>query len=44
MLQDSVGVYGDFFPGFTPVSGEKVALAFKKSVMGIQTGKVFQAF
>jgi NAD(P)-dependent dehydrogenase (short-subunit alcohol dehydrogenase family) len=40
VLEDSLGIYGDFFPGFKAVSGETVALAFKKSVMGVETGKV----
>lgn len=42
MLTESAGVYGDFFPGFIPVDGKVVAEAFKKSVMGIQTGQVFK--
>lgn len=42
LLADSVGTYGDFFPGFIPVDGEKVGLAFKKSILGIQTGQMFR--
>ena len=42
LLQDSLKIYGDYFPGFIPVAGERVAQAFKKSVMGIQSGQVFR--
>lgn len=44
LLEDSVKSYGDFFPGFIPVSGNRVAAAFKKSVMGVQTGQTFTVF
>ncbi|MEK6772871.1 MAG: short chain dehydrogenase [Bdellovibrionota bacterium] len=42
LLKDSVGTYGPYFPGFLPVDGEKVAQAFKKSIMGIQTGTIYR--
>lgn len=42
LLEESVPRMGEYFPGFTTVSGEKVAQAFKKSVMGIQTGQVYR--
>lgn len=42
VLEESMKTYGPFFPGFIPVSGAKVAQAFVKSVLGAQTGKVFQ--
>lgn len=42
LLKDSVGTYGPFFPGFLPVDGAAVAQAFRKSVLGIMTGKVFK--
>ena len=44
LLEDSLKNYGDFFPGFIPVSGPVVGAAFKKSVMGVQTGQVFKAY
>lgn len=34
--------YKDFFPGFLPVAGAKVAEAYARSVFGMQTGKTFQ--
>jgi NAD(P)-dependent dehydrogenase (short-subunit alcohol dehydrogenase family) len=42
LLHDSSKIYGDYFPGFIPVTGEEVAQAFKKSIMGIQTGRVYR--
>lgn len=42
LLEDSIATYGSYFPGFFPVSGAKVAQAFKKSIMGIQSGQVIE--
>ncbi len=42
VLKESEKAYGPFFPGFIPVEGWKVAQAYKKSVMGVQTGQVFR--
>lgn len=42
VLKESEAVYGPYFPGFIPVEGSKVAQAYKKSVMGIQTGQIFK--
>lgn len=44
MLTESKPVYGDFFPGFADVPAEKVAKAYVKSVMGVQTGRVFEIY
>lgn len=44
LLEDSLKNYGAFFPGFIPTSGAAVAAAFKKSVMGVQTGQVFKVY
>lgn len=41
LLDESVDIYGDFFPGAETVSAEKVARAFERSVLGIESGKVF---
>jgi NAD(P)-dependent dehydrogenase (short-subunit alcohol dehydrogenase family) len=41
LLEDSVEKYKDYCPGFEPVSREKVARAFRKSVYGIHTGRVY---
>jgi NAD(P)-dependent dehydrogenase (short-subunit alcohol dehydrogenase family) len=43
VLEDSMGIYGDYFPGFKPVDGKTVGEAFKRSILGVQTGKVFSA-
>ena len=42
VLAESMDKYADFFPGFVPVPATKVAQAYKKSVLGIQTGQVFK--
>ncbi len=42
VLEESMDKYADFFPGFVPVPAAKVAQAYKRSVMGIQTGQVFR--
>lgn len=41
LLKDSEAKFGPYFPGETPVADKKVAMAFKKSVLGVQTGKTF---
>ena len=42
VLEESMDKYADVFPGFVPVPAAKVAQAYKKSVLGIQTGQVFR--
>jgi NAD(P)-dependent dehydrogenase (short-subunit alcohol dehydrogenase family) len=42
MLTESAEAYGDFFPGFESVPAARVALAYRKSVEGIQSGQVFK--
>ncbi|WP_373997842.1 short chain dehydrogenase [Bdellovibrio bacteriovorus] len=42
MLEEAKESYGPFFPGFQPVAGKLVAEAYKKSIMGIQTGQIFK--
>ncbi|MCO4793692.1 MAG: short chain dehydrogenase [Bacteriovoracaceae bacterium] len=41
LLEESTDIYGDFFPGFIPVPGNKVAYSYKRSVEGIETGKIY---
>jgi NAD(P)-dependent dehydrogenase (short-subunit alcohol dehydrogenase family) len=41
VLEEAEG-YHDAFPGFVPVRGDVVGQAFRKSVEGIQTGRVFE--
>jgi NAD(P)-dependent dehydrogenase (short-subunit alcohol dehydrogenase family) len=41
LLEPSVELYKDYCPGFEPVSTEKVGRAFRKSVYGIHTGRIY---
>ena len=42
LLLESLEKYRDFFPGFPPVPAATVALAYRKSVVGNQTGQVIK--
>lgn len=42
VVAEAMGAYENFFRGFDPVPVSKVALAFSKSVEGLQTGKIFK--
>ncbi len=42
LLLESVEKYRDFFPGYPPVPAATVALAFRKSIMGHQTGQIIR--
>lgn len=42
MLTESEAAYGPFFPGFESVPATRVALAFRRSVEGVQSGQVFK--
>lgn len=42
MLEDSAEAYGPFFPGHIGVPGCRVAQSYKKSVLGIETGKIYK--
>jgi NAD(P)-dependent dehydrogenase (short-subunit alcohol dehydrogenase family) len=44
VLQESMAVYGPFFPGFEPVPASRVALAYCRSVEGVQTGRVLRVW
>ncbi|APW39140.1 short chain dehydrogenase [Rhodoferax koreense] len=44
VLQESMGVYGPFFPGFEAVPASRVALAYVRSVEGVQTGRVYKVW
>ena len=41
VLQESMSMYGEYFRGYEPVSAARVAMAFSKSVEGLQTGQVY---
>jgi NAD(P)-dependent dehydrogenase (short-subunit alcohol dehydrogenase family) len=42
LLEESVNVFGGFFPGFEPVAGTRVAQAYVKSIAGVMSGRVFK--
>lgn len=44
VLKESWHIYRPGVPGTDPVSGEKVALAYRKSVEGHQTGQTYQVW
>ncbi len=44
VLDASAEAYGDFFPGFGSVSGAEVAQAYRRSVEGVQTGRVYRVW
>lgn len=41
VLVEAMGSYAPYFRGFKPVAGAEVALAYAKSVEGLQTGQTF---
>ncbi|MDM5053303.1 short chain dehydrogenase [Aeromonas dhakensis] len=42
VLTESMDKYTSFFPGFVPVPAARVAQAYQRSVLGVQTGQVFR--
>lgn len=44
VVQESLDKYGSFFPGFEAVPASRVALAFRKSVEGAQTGQNYKVY
>lgn len=42
LLTESEAAYGPFFPGFESVPAARVALAYRRSVEGVQSGQVFK--
>ncbi|WP_123245406.1 short chain dehydrogenase [Aeromonas dhakensis] len=42
VLEESMDKYASVFPGFVPVPAARVAQAYQKSVLGVQTGQVFR--
>ncbi len=41
VLAESMHIYKDYFPGFIPVSAQTVAQAYIRSVLGIDSGKIY---
>lgn len=44
VLEESMAAYEAFFPGFEPVAASRVALAYRRSVEGVQTGQVLRVW
>lgn len=42
VIAEAMEIYADYFRGFKPVAAKDVALAYIKSIEGLQTGKVFR--
>lgn len=42
VITESMGLYGEYFHGFKPVTAAEAALAYSKSVEGAQTGQVYR--
>lgn len=42
IVTESMPYFGEYFHGFEPVPAQRVALAFSKSVEGLQTGQVYR--
>lgn len=44
MLVESRDIFGPYFPGFEAVPGTRVALAYVRSIEGVQTGRVYKVW
>ena len=44
VLKESWDIYGPGTPGLEPVGGQRVALAYRKSVEGRQTGQTYRVW
>src|ERR1700675_4529253 len=42
ILKESEAHFGPFFPGVIPVEGWRVAQAYKRAILGVQTGRVYK--
>jgi NADP-dependent 3-hydroxy acid dehydrogenase YdfG len=42
ILKESEAHMGSFFPGVIPVEGWRVAQAYKRAILGLQTGRVYK--
>jgi NAD(P)-dependent dehydrogenase (short-subunit alcohol dehydrogenase family) len=42
ILKESEAHFGPFFPGIIPVEGWKVGQAYKRAILGAQTGRVYK--
>lgn len=44
VLTEALGKYGPFFPGFESAAASRVALAYRRSLEGIDNGKVYRVW
>ncbi len=44
ILEESIPVYGDFFPGFLTIPAKEVAQSYKRSITGLENGYTFKCF
>jgi NAD(P)-dependent dehydrogenase (short-subunit alcohol dehydrogenase family) len=44
VLTESLEAFGPYFRGFEPAPGARVALAYERSVSGVQTGRVYRVW
>ncbi|MFZ4833018.1 short chain dehydrogenase [Rouxiella sp. Mn2063] len=44
VLTEALDKYGAFFPGFESAAASRVALAYRRSLEGIETGKVYRVW
>ncbi|MDQ1118952.1 NAD(P)-dependent dehydrogenase (short-subunit alcohol dehydrogenase family) [Pseudoxanthomonas sp. SORGH_AS 997] len=44
VLAEAWDAYADFFPGFEPVPAARAALAFQRSIEGVQTGQIYKVW
>jgi NAD(P)-dependent dehydrogenase (short-subunit alcohol dehydrogenase family) len=44
LVEDAYEAYGDYFPGHTPVSMEKVVAAYERSVLGKGQGEIIRRY
>ncbi|PRD14549.1 short chain dehydrogenase [Pantoea coffeiphila] len=44
VLTEALDSYGPFFPGFESAPASRVALAYRRSVDGVETGKVYRVW
>jgi NAD(P)-dependent dehydrogenase (short-subunit alcohol dehydrogenase family) len=44
ILVESMAAFGSFFRGFEPVPAARAALAYSRSVEGLQTGQIYQVY
>ena len=44
VLKESMDTFGPYFRGYNPIPAAKVALAYSKSVEGLQTGQIYKVW